>query len=189
MNVFYKFVLILAFVVGGRALADSIYPPPPPAGLFTTTGALKGNGSGAISQAACADLSNGAAGCSATLPLSVANGGTGDSGTAWTSFTATATCGTGTVTTATYPGFYKQLGKTLFLNATFNVTTIGTCINNYTFTLPNSLVSVANTPLSAYNSVGVVVASSVSASGTSVFVNGVPTNLNYITVSGVIQTQ
>lgn len=32
--------------------------PNPPAGLFTTTGALKGNGSGTISQAATTDLSD-----------------------------------------------------------------------------------------------------------------------------------
>ena len=44
-------------------------------GAGTITGALKGNGSGTVSQAACADLSNGATGCStatgtsgATLP-------------------------------------------------------------------------------------------------------------------------
>jgi hypothetical protein len=35
-------------------------------GAGTITGALKGNGSGVVSQAACADLSNGATGCSAT---------------------------------------------------------------------------------------------------------------------------
>lgn len=45
-------------------------------GAGTITGALKGNGSGTVSQAACADLSNGASGCStatgtsgATIPL------------------------------------------------------------------------------------------------------------------------
>lgn len=45
-------------------------------GAGSTNGALKGNGSGAVSQAACADLSNGATGCSTatgtsggTLPL------------------------------------------------------------------------------------------------------------------------
>ncbi len=45
-------------------------------GAGTVNGALKGNGSGAVSQAACADLSNGATGCSTatgtsggTLPL------------------------------------------------------------------------------------------------------------------------
>lgn len=45
-------------------------------GAGTITGALKGNGSGTVSQAACSDLSNGATGCStatgtsgATIPL------------------------------------------------------------------------------------------------------------------------
>jgi hypothetical protein len=45
-------------------------------GAGTVTGALKGNGAGTVSQAACADLSNGATGCStatgtsgATIPL------------------------------------------------------------------------------------------------------------------------
>ena len=45
-------------------------------GAGTINGALKGNGSGVVSQAACADLSNGATGCStatgtsgATIPL------------------------------------------------------------------------------------------------------------------------
>jgi hypothetical protein len=45
-------------------------------GAGTVNGALKGNGSGVVSQAACADLSNGATGCStatgtsgATIPL------------------------------------------------------------------------------------------------------------------------
>lgn len=49
-------------------------------GAGTISGALKGNGSGTVSQAACADLSNGATGCStatgtsgATLPLNNAN--------------------------------------------------------------------------------------------------------------------
>lgn len=65
MRMFYQVVLILALIVGGRAVADSIYPAPAPAGLYTTTGALKGNGSGVISQAACGDLSNATGACSA----------------------------------------------------------------------------------------------------------------------------
>jgi parallel beta-helix repeat protein len=66
--------------------ADRIYTLPDVAGtmlntgnvvnILTTTGALKGNGSGTITQAACADLSNGAAGCSATsLPPNGSAGG------------------------------------------------------------------------------------------------------------------
>lgn len=37
-------------------------------GAGTVTGALKGNGAGAVSQAACADLSNGGTACAATIP-------------------------------------------------------------------------------------------------------------------------
>ena len=43
-------------------------------GAGTITGALKGNGSGTVSQAACADLSNGAAGCSAGNATNAAKG-------------------------------------------------------------------------------------------------------------------
>lgn len=39
-------------------------------GAGTISGALKGNGSGVVSQAACADLSNGAAGCSTAIGTS-----------------------------------------------------------------------------------------------------------------------
>jgi hypothetical protein len=37
-------------------------------GAGTVTGALKGNGAGAVSQAACADLSNGGTACAAAIP-------------------------------------------------------------------------------------------------------------------------
>lgn len=56
--------LLLLILAGAMHAADVTNFP---AGLFTTTGALKGNGSGVISQAACADLSNAAAGCSAAV--------------------------------------------------------------------------------------------------------------------------
>jgi hypothetical protein len=45
---------------------------PVPAGLFTVTGALKGSGAGVVSQAACADLSNGTALCSTSPGTGVA---------------------------------------------------------------------------------------------------------------------
>jgi hypothetical protein len=38
-------------------------------GAGTINGALKGNGSGVVSQAACADLSNGATGCSTAYTI------------------------------------------------------------------------------------------------------------------------
>lgn len=59
-----------------------------PAGLFTTTGALRGNGSGTITQAACADLSDDAPSCATDTTnannissgtLATLRGGTGTS--------------------------------------------------------------------------------------------------------------
>lgn len=77
----------------------------PPAGLFTTTGALKGNGSGVVSQAACADLSNGAAGCSAALGTGVAtalgNALSSAGGVSSTIASGTSALGTGAIGSAT----------------------------------------------------------------------------------------
>lgn len=105
-------------------------------GAGTITGALKGNGAGAVSQAACADLSNGAAGCSATLPLSVANGGTGDTGTAWSTYTPVVTAGAGTFTSVSASGRYKQLGKIVWFSVSITITTNGTAATSVVFSLP-----------------------------------------------------
>lgn len=84
-------------------------------GAGTINGALKGSGAGVVSQAACADLSNGAAGCSAALGtnvaaalannLSAAGGVTStiSSGTSamGTSAIASAACATAVTATAT----------------------------------------------------------------------------------------
>lgn len=64
-----------------------------------------------------------------TLPISVANGGTGDTGTAWSTYTPTLTAGTGSFTSASAAGRYKQLGKTVFCHVTITVTTVGTGLN------------------------------------------------------------
>jgi hypothetical protein len=76
-------------------------------GAGTINGALKGNGSGVVSQAACADLSNGATGCSTAV-------------VAPTSYTPSVTCSSGgppTVGSAT--GNYTQIGKAVTFD--FNV--------------------------------------------------------------------
>lgn len=82
----------------------------PPAGLFSVTGALKGNGSGTISQAACADLSNASVYCSATqgqLPGIASNtaastGNIGENISASVTSTSPVTLGTtGTITNIT----------------------------------------------------------------------------------------
>lgn len=100
-------------------------------GAGTISGALKGNGSGTVSQAACADLSNGATGCStatgtsgATLPL--LNG--------TNTFSGTQTFGT------VIGGTNAQSGTTYTLAATdCGKTVIATNASAITITTLNSL--------------------------------------------------
>lgn len=77
----------------------------PPAGLYTTTGALKGNGSGTISQAACADLSNGTTLCSTTPGTGVATAAavnlSAAGGLTSTIAAGTSALGTGAISSAT----------------------------------------------------------------------------------------
>lgn len=137
-------------------------------GAGAVNGALKANGAGAVTQAACADLSNAAASCStdatnmanaASGTLAVARGGTNYTGGALTTFTPTftPTGGTGVSVTAN-TGSFIQIGKLLFFHAvgTLNFTSAPTSI---TFTLPNS----ANAPLQ--QSVSCVLSSGVICDG------------------------
>jgi len=55
---------------------------------------------------------------------------------AWTSFTATPTCGTATITTNSAKR--KTLGKTTFVELDINITVLGTCTNGLTLILPNT---------------------------------------------------
>jgi hypothetical protein len=68
-------------------------------GAGTITGALKGNGSGVVSQAACADLSNGGTACSQVYTAG-----------SWTP-TITTTGTAGTPTYSIQVGSYEQIGR------------------------------------------------------------------------------
>lgn len=59
------FLLILAGPAWAQQLSPNLRQPP--SGLYTVNGALKANGSGTVSQAACADLTNGTTVCSAAV--------------------------------------------------------------------------------------------------------------------------
>ncbi len=59
-------------------------------------------------------------------PVAVAHGGTGDSGTAWTSYTPTLSCGSGSLTTSSASGVYKTLGKQVWVRTHIVLTTVGT---------------------------------------------------------------
>lgn len=64
-----------------------------------------------------------------SVPVTVANGGTGDTGTAWTSYTATLTPTSGSLTSTTQNCAYKELGKTVFWRCKVNITNVGTATN------------------------------------------------------------
>ena len=139
------FLLCSGLLVASQAQQGQPVGPNPPVGLFTTTGALKGNGSGSVSQAACSDLSNSGAACQIGTPVSVANGGTGDTGTAWTPYTPTAVCSTsGTITTYTASGRYKTIGKTVFLEVQITITTLGTCQGTLELSTPVAVNATGN---------------------------------------------
>jgi hypothetical protein len=70
--------------------------------------------------------------------VSVANGGTGDTGTAWTSYTPTITAGVGAFTTVSATGRYKAIGKTVFVQVTITITTVGSASQDVRATLPFS---------------------------------------------------
>lgn len=71
---------------------------------------------------------------SGTLP--VANGGTGDTGTAWAAYTPSLSAGSGTFTSATAAGRWKQIGKTVFGDLTVVITTNGSAASFVVVGLP-----------------------------------------------------
>lgn len=60
---------------------------------------------------------------------------------AWTTYTPSISCGSGTLTTYTSGGAYKLIGKTLQLRVRLDVTTIGTCASFISIGLPASLTT------------------------------------------------
>ncbi|MGX1214904.1 hypothetical protein AB7M42_005169 [Bradyrhizobium diazoefficiens] len=121
-------------------------------GAGTITGALKGNGAGVVSQAACADLSNGTALCSTTpgtnVATALANGANANGGIATTTGSSTAwtptitTSGTvGTPAYSTNNGVYEKVGNTV--NVFFNIQ-----LSGWTGS-PTGNVSIAGLPIAA----------------------------------------
>lgn len=73
--------------------------------------------------------------------------------TAWTSYTPTVTATTGTFTSVSATGFYKQLGKTIIGRAAVTVTTIGTAAGRMKVTLPVASLNTAMAIGSGFNNV------------------------------------
>lgn len=59
-----------------------------------------------------------------------------DQTSAWTAYTPTLTCGSGTLTAAVATGHYKAIGKTIHVRITVTITTYGTCGTSINATLP-----------------------------------------------------
>lgn len=107
---------------------------------------------------------------------------------AFTAYTPVLTCGGGGLPASyTTGGSYKILGKLLVLNAVVSITTITGCVgSSISLTLPLSSVSTARSPIAGYNSVGTVPAVLVDLGASTIFINAVPSNGNYIAVNGTI---
>lgn len=75
-----------------------------------------------------------------TITGSITIGGTYNGVTidnnAWTAYTPTITAGSGTITTKSATGRYKQLGKTIFLQMAITITTNGSGAVSVNATLP-----------------------------------------------------
>jgi hypothetical protein len=63
--------------------------------------------------------------------------------TAWTAYTPTLSCASGTLTTASATGRFRQVGKTTEIEINATITTLGSCATALRATLPNIAASVA----------------------------------------------
>lgn len=123
-----------------------------PAGVGTVTSVAVSGGTTGLTTSGGPVTSTGTITFAGTL--AVANGGTGDTGTAWTAYTPTIHCASGTPTSAVPVGRYKLLGKTLFLSLDLTWTTAGTCTAPVALSLPAGLSAMSKTVIHGedYNS-------------------------------------
>lgn len=63
---------------------------------------------------------------------------------AWTAYTPTVTAGSGTATTVSATGRYKQIGKTVIVQASVTVTAVGTAAGSMQITVPIAASTSAN---------------------------------------------
>lgn len=107
---------------------------------------------------------------------------------AWTAFTATPTCGTATITTNSAKR--KTLGKSTFVELDMTITAVGSCTNQFTFTLPNTANSGAGLAgrQTAGNG-GIVGCFLLSGSATATCATSNTYSANQVVLSGVYENQ
>jgi hypothetical protein len=85
------------------------------------------------------------AGIGANGNINLTTGGTGalavtalseTTGQAYSTYTPTLSCNSGTLTTASATGRARQLGKTIFFQISISITTVGSCLNTLIASLP-----------------------------------------------------
>jgi hypothetical protein len=79
------------------------------------------------------------------VPLTAALGGTNDTGSAWSTYSPAVTANSGSFTSVSAAGRYKDLGKTRFITVSVTVTTVGTAAASATIPLPNGTTAAAST--------------------------------------------
>jgi hypothetical protein len=127
-----------AVLVNGGALGT------PSSGVGTNLTALNASnlGSGAVPAARMPALTGDATTSAGAVATTVTKINGVDQTTAWTTYTPTITSQTGTITTSSATGRYKQIGKTVFVEVDITVTTAGTGAGSLLATLP--LTAAAN---------------------------------------------
>lgn len=116
---------------------------------------------------------------------------------AWTTFTPTITCGSGTPTSYTAQnGRYKQLGKTIFVSILIKINVVGTCSGTITIAgLPAAANSTGtnNYPMNGYDGtaktvISALVASSLTTVQLLTAAGGDPTATDTFQVNGTYET-
>jgi len=92
-------------------------------------------------------------------------------GAAWTTYTPSFSCGTGTITTSTITGRYKIFGKTVQIEVNLVDTTNGTCATDFVIGLPSGVTAASNSPFAGEDfNIGKALAAAVSSGGTTMSV-------------------
>ncbi len=150
--------------LNGSAIASGTVPAAN-GGAGAVNGALKANGAGSVSQAACADLSNATASCSTSF-------------TGVTSYTPAITFGGAGVgvTYSVNQGFYDQQGSRVCFNAYIVLSSKGSSTGAATISLPVAKATGYKDTFTSFNQQGLTFTGALQAATASTTAVGIYTN-------------